>query len=109
MKKLKSKRTSKSTKSSIKFLKIIIIVCISFIILYTLMQLLLCYILNVELTPTLTTCVYSFFGTELAACAVIKVFDKDSTSKNLSDYISKNKYKDEDIDTFNNTNNDCMG
>lgn len=29
----------------------------------------------VELSPTLTTCVYGFFGTELLGLAGIKIFD----------------------------------
>lgn len=32
--------------------------------------------LGVEISPTLTTCVYAFFGTELASCAIIRVLGK---------------------------------
>lgn len=39
------------------------------------------YNLNLELSPTLTTCVYAFFGTELAASAVIRICDKDKSEK----------------------------
>ena len=40
-------------------------------------QLYLSYKLNIELSPTLTTCVYAFFGTELAACALVSIFEKE--------------------------------
>lgn len=60
-----------------KFSKRVVVSCIVFIIFYTALQLFMSYKLNVELSPTLTTCVYAFFGTELAACALIRIFDKN--------------------------------
>lgn len=60
-----------------KYLKKIVAFCIAFIVVYTLLQTYLSYKLSIELSPTLTTCVYAFFGTELAACAFIRIFDKD--------------------------------
>lgn len=65
-------------KNSNRFLKKIIIFCITFIVAYTAIEMFFNYRLGVELSPTLTTCVYAFFGTELASCAVIRVFDKES-------------------------------
>lgn len=60
-----------------KFSKRIVTVCILAIIAYTAVQTLLSYKLMIELSPTLTTCVYTFFGTELAACACIRIFDRE--------------------------------
>lgn len=73
--------------TKVKFSKKIVIFCISFIVLYTALELYLSYKLNIELSPTLTTCVYTFFGTELASTAVIKIFENliISTKSNKSD------------------------
>lgn len=65
----------KSYKKTVKFSMKIVVSCIIFIALYTIAQTILSYKVGMELSPTLTTCVYTFFGTELAACAVIKIFD----------------------------------
>lgn len=70
-------------KNKLKFSKKIVILCITFIILYTIIQLILSYMLSIELSPTLTTCVYAFFGTELATCAVIKIFDKQEQREKI--------------------------
>lgn len=70
-------------KNKLKFSKKIVILCITFIILYTIIQLILSYMLSIELSPTLTTCVYAFFGTELATCAVIKIFDKQEQKEKI--------------------------
>ena len=78
----------------IKFSKKIVITCILVIILYTIAQTYLSHELGLELTPTLTTCVYAFFGTELASCALIRVFDREDakalrkSSKNSDDKLS---------------------
>lgn len=72
------KNTKKETKPCLKFSKKIVITCIIFIICYTVVQVALSFISGVELSPTLTTCVYAFFGTELASCAAIKIFDKET-------------------------------
>lgn len=66
-----------------KFSKGIVISCIIIIVLYTIAQTYMSYRLGIELSPTLTTSVYAFFGTELAACALIRIFekkDKDDTN-----------------------------
>lgn len=78
----------------IKFSKKIVITCILVIILYTIAQTYLSNEIGLELTPTLTTCVYAFFGTELAACALIRVFDREDAEalrksrKNNNDKLS---------------------
>lgn len=74
----------KKEKTRINFSKKIVLSCIVFIILYTILQLFFSYKLGIELSPTLTTCVYAFFGTELVSCAVIRIFDKDSDFHNKS-------------------------
>ena len=76
----------------IKFSKKIVMLCILFILLYTVVQTYLSYVLQIELSPTLTTCVYAFFGTELAATAILRVFDKDDIKN------SSKKSTDADID-----------
>ena len=58
-----------------RFCKKVVVLCILFIVFYTIAQTYLSYVLKVELSPTLTTCVYAFFGTELAAAAFIRVFE----------------------------------
>lgn len=74
----------------IKFSKKIVVFCIIFVILYTIAQTYLSYVLGIELSPTLTTCVYAFFGTELAASAVIRIFDKED--KEILKKSNKSKY-----------------
>lgn len=71
----------------LKFQKKIVIFCISFIVIYTIVQLILSTCLGVELSPTLTTCVYAFFGTELAICALLRIFDKEDKKDNIDDII----------------------
>lgn len=75
--------------TNVCFSKKIVILCIIFIILYTIAQTYLSYKLSIELSPTLTTCVYAFFGTELAATALIKVFDKGNKDKAEFDTIQE--------------------
>lgn len=60
-------------KDPMKYLTKVVTFCIAFIVIYTIAQVVLSYFLQVELSPTLTNCVYTFFGTELAACAFIKI------------------------------------
>ncbi len=74
-----------------KFSKKIVILCISFIILYTIAQIIMNYILGVEISPTLTTCVYAFFGTELASCAFIKVLEKKDNETMQDEQILDNE------------------
>lgn len=60
----------------LKFNKIIVLLCIVAIISYTVAAILLQNCTSMELSPTLTTCVYGFFGTELLGMAGIRIFDK---------------------------------
>jgi biotin transporter BioY len=81
-----------SKKSSIKFSKCIVICCIMLIVIYTIVQVYFSYNLGVELSPQLTGCVYAFFGTELAACALVRIFDReDKSSKNKKDSNEEDK------------------
>ena len=63
-------------KNAIKFSKKIVGFCIIFVVLFTITSMYLNYRVGIELSPTLTTCVYAFFGTELASTALIRIFDK---------------------------------
>lgn len=67
-------------KNAIKFSKKIVGFCIGFIVLFTIVSTYLNYRVGIELSPTLTTCVYAFFGTELASTALIRIFDKSDTT-----------------------------
>lgn len=58
-----------------KFNKFIVVFCIVIIILYTIAAILLQKYTTIELSPTLTTCVFAFFGTELLGLAGIKCFE----------------------------------
>lgn len=73
-------------KNAIKFSKKIVGFCIGFIVLFTIISTYLNYHVGIELSPTLTTCVYAFFGTELASTALIRIFDKsDAIDVQISD------------------------
>lgn len=63
----------------LKFNKLIVLLSIVAIILYTIAAILLQKNTLVELSPTLTTCVYAFFGTELLGLAGIKICDTKFT------------------------------
>lgn len=70
----------------LKFNKLIVLLCICTIVLYTIAAILLQKYTMMELSPTLTTCVYAFFGTELIGLAGIKICDTKFTSQeNISD------------------------
>lgn len=78
------KKVFKSKKKNAhKFLKKITIFCIAFIVIYTAIEMYFNYKLGVEISPTLTGCVYTFFGTELAACAFIRIFDRESAAEEI--------------------------
>lgn len=75
-----------------KFNKFIVIFCIAAIISYTIAAILLQKYTMTELSPTLTTCFFAFFGTELIGLAGIKCFDTkfsnddiDSEKANIDD------------------------
>lgn len=69
----------KNSKKSnpMKFSKKIVIFCIIIVVIYTAVQICMNFLLGMEISPTLTTCVYAFFGTELAASAAIKIFERE--------------------------------
>ncbi len=60
---------------TLKFNKLIVLLSIVAIISYTIAAILLQKYTMTEISPTLTTCVYGFFGTELLGLAGIKIFD----------------------------------
>lgn len=76
---------------TLKFNKLIVLLSIVAIISYTIAAILLQKYTMTELSPTLTTCVYSFFGTELLGLAGIKIFDtkyqqiENNVTENIND------------------------
>ena len=68
-----------------RFLKYIVLFCIAFITLFTIVSTYLNYRVGIELSPTLTTCVYAFFGTEILSTAFIRVLDKQDREEVSSD------------------------
>ncbi len=74
-----------------KFNKIIVSLSIAAIILYTIAAILLQKYTMMELSPTLTTCVYAFFGTELIGLAGIKICDTKFSSQ---ESISNDSFSD---------------
>ena len=64
---------------TLKFNKLIVLLSIVAIISYTVAAILLQKYIMMELSPTLTTCVYAFFGTELIGLAGIKICDTKFT------------------------------
>ena len=69
----------------LKFNKIIVLLSIIAIISYTIAAILLQKFTMMELSPTLTTCVYSFFGTELIGLAGIKICDTKFINQDNND------------------------
>lgn len=75
-------------KFNIKFNKLIVLTCIAAIVFYTIAAILLQRNTGIEISPTLTTCVYTFWGTELLGLAGIKIMDtKFNTAQNDSDAV----------------------
>lgn len=93
----------KHRKSKIKFSKKVVVFCIAFIVLYTIAQSYISYKIGLELSPTLTTCVYTFFGGELALTLLSRVFDKEDGK------VSKKKEPAKYNTVTNNNNNDSVG
>lgn len=75
---------------TLKFNKLIVLLSIVAIIAYTVVAILLQKYTMTELSPTLTTCIYSFFGTELLGLAGIKIFDTkyQQIESNLTENIN---------------------
>lgn len=61
---------------NLKFNKLIVMLCILSIMTYTIAAIIIQKFTLMEISPTLTTCVYGFFGTELIGLAGIRIFDK---------------------------------
>ena len=76
--------------------------CIFFIVGYTLLNIFLNYLIQIELNPTLTTCVYSFFGAELGLCSFNRFLDvlkeKDEKKKTSNNKKKKKVPTPEEID-----------
>lgn len=70
-----NKSSGGSRVKTTRFSKRIVVFCIFFISVYTILQVILSYEARIELSPVLTTSVYAFFGTELGLCAMTKVCD----------------------------------
>ena len=77
----------------LKFNKLIVLFSIVAIISYTVAAILLQRYTQMEISPTLTTCVYAFFGTELLSLAGIKIYDTKFTQcepSNISENVINN-------------------
>lgn len=77
----------------LKFNKLIVLLSIVAISSYTIAAILLQKYTQMEPSPTLTTCVYAFFGTELLSLAGIKIYDTKFTQNepgNISENINEN-------------------
>lgn len=72
-----------------------IVFSITIIIIYSIAEFIVSSITGIE-HSTLTTCVYAFFGTEIASCAFIKVYKlKKEDSDTLDDVESEVEDYDE--------------
>lgn len=58
-----------------------LIFSIATVLIYTAIAILYQFISQLELSSTLTTAVYAFFGTEIGACAFVKIFSDDKGDK----------------------------
>ena len=77
---------------TIKFNKFIVLLSIAAIISYTIAAIFLQKYTLTELSPTLTTCVFAFFGTELIGLASIKICDTRFTDHEDSTDCSDNLF-----------------
>ena len=71
----------------LKFNKLIVLLSIVAIISYTIAAVLLQKYTMMELSPTLTTCFYGFFGAELLSLAGIKIYDTKYTQCDSSSVL----------------------
>lgn len=76
------------------FSKIITVLSISFVVLYTIISMSLQFTVQIEPSPTLTSCVFALFGTELAVNGLIKI----SKSKYSNNEIENSEYHPEEGD-----------
>lgn len=81
---------------NIKFNKLIVLFCIVAIVSYTVAAILLQKYTSFELSPTLTTCVFAFFGTELLGLAGIKICDTKFTTTNTNIGVTESVEEDPD-------------
>lgn len=71
--------------------KVMLVFIVLAIVLYTIADFVLQYFTSIEVSPTLTTCWFAFWGTEIVALAVIK------TSKVKHQQNKEDKTKSEDV------------
>lgn len=74
------------------FSKIVTTLSILFVVLYTIVSMSLQFTVQIEPSPTLTSCVFALFGTELAINGMIKM-NKNKYSK--SEYDNSEYYEEE--------------
>lgn len=75
--------------------KVMLVFIVIAIVLYTIADFVLQYFTSIEVSPTLTTCWFAFWGTEIVALAVIK------TSKVKHQQENKNAVELDDDATIN--------
>lgn len=78
-------------KSKKEVSKVMLVFIVLAIVLYTIADFVLQYFTSIEVSPTLTTCWFAFWGTEIIALAAIK------TSKVKHQQEQKNTAKPEDV------------
>lgn len=93
----------KNTLSALKFLKKIVIFCITVVLIYTIVAVVYQTFSDIELSATLTENVFRLFGLELCMTAVLKIVDaikealesrnseSDSYASSLEDTVSDNE------------------
>lgn len=71
-----------------KVSNIMLVLIVLAIVLYTIADFILQYFTSIEVSPTLTTCWFAFWGTEIIALAAIKTskvkHNKDNTEDNTT-------------------------
>ena len=72
----------KNTLSALKFLKKIVIFCITVVLIYTIVAVVYQTFSDIELSATLTENVFRLFGLELCMTSVLKIVDTIKESSN---------------------------
>lgn len=85
--------------------KLMLVFIVIAIVLYTIADFVLQYFTTIEVSPTLTTCWFTFWGTEIVALAIIKTskvkhgYDEKEETQEVSpetkESLSNNKGEDE--------------
>ncbi len=87
---MNTKRTGKISKQK-KLAKLtkFLLGSIAIILIYSILEF-ICSIITGMTHDTLTTCIFAFFGTELASCTLVKIFNiiKEKGEKNNDSNIS---------------------